>query len=73
MTPTRAALAALALATAAASARADSGCSLALARTDARGIATYTAECRWPLAPRLVAAIVGEPRRIAEVSTSLES
>lgn len=49
----------------------DSGCAISIARTDAGGIATYAAECRWPFAPRFVAAILGNAQRIAEVSTSL--
>ncbi|HEY8121112.1 MAG TPA: hypothetical protein VII78_07335 [Myxococcota bacterium] len=47
------------------------GCAIALASTDAAGVATYTAECRWPVAPRFVSAIVGDPRAIAAASTSL--
>lgn len=46
------------------------GCKIELARAEA-GIATYAAECRWPLAPRFVAAIIGDPQLIAAASTSL--
>jgi hypothetical protein len=49
----------------------DSGCAIALARTDAGGVATYSAECRWPVAPRFVAAIIGDPKQIEAASTSL--
>jgi len=49
----------------------DTGCAISVARTDAAGIATYAAECRWPVAPRFVSAILGSAQRIAEFSTSL--
>ena len=49
----------------------DAGCAIARARTDAAGVATYTAECRWPVAPHFVAAIVGNAKAIAAVSSSL--
>jgi hypothetical protein len=49
----------------------DAGCAITLARTDAAGVATYTAACHWPVAPRFVAAIVGDPKRIEAASTSL--
>ena len=50
----------------------EAGCTIELAR-EAAGIATYAAECHWPVAPRFVAAIVGDPQRIAAASTSLVS
>ena len=56
---------------AAAHAEGDAGCTIALARTDAAGVATYAAECRWPVAPRFVSEIVGDSAAIAEASTSL--
>jgi hypothetical protein len=62
----------VAAATVATAARAkDSGCAIAVARTDSSGVATFTAVCRWPVAPRWVAEILGEPERIARVSSSL--
>jgi hypothetical protein len=63
-------LALLALGTPAGAAE-GSGCAIALARTDAAGVATYTAECRWPVEARFVAEIVGDPAAIAAASTSL--
>ncbi len=62
-------LASIALATAAGAD--DAGCAISLARTDPAGVATYGAECRWPIAPRFVAAIVGDPKRIEAASSSL--
>ncbi len=53
------------------SAEGDADCTIALARTDAAGVATYRAECRWPVAPRFVSEIVGDSAAIAEASTSL--
>ena len=47
------------------------GCEIRLAGTTNAGVATYVAECHWPVAPRFVAAIVGSPKAIAEVSSSL--
>jgi hypothetical protein len=47
------------------------GCKISVARTDGAGITTYAAECRWPVAPRFVSAILGDPVRIAAVSSSL--
>ena len=67
-----AALAALALC-AAASARGEEapGCAIALARTGPDGVGTYTAECRWPVAPSTVSELVGTPGKMAEVTTAL--
>jgi hypothetical protein len=67
----RPAFAAAALFAAAPAAAADAGCRIALARADAAGIATYTAECRWPVAARFVSAIVGDNRRMEAVSGTL--
>jgi hypothetical protein len=50
----------------------EAGCTIELAR-EVAGIATYAAECHWPVAPRFVAAIVGDPQRIAAASTALVS
>lgn len=50
----------------------EAGCAIELAR-EVAGIATYAAECDWPVAPRFVAAIVGDPQRIAAAATSLVS
>ncbi len=50
----------------------EAGCTIELAR-EVAGIATYAAECHWPVAPRFVAAIVGDPQQIAAASTSLVS
>lgn len=47
------------------------GCTITVASTNAAGIATYDAECRWPVAPRFVAAIVGDPKQIEAASSSL--
>jgi len=49
----------------------DAGCRVARTRTSPDGIATYTAECRWPVAPSFVSAIVSVPERIAAVTSSL--
>lgn len=62
-------LLALLLATPAA-ARAGEECAIELARVDA-GVGTFVARCRWAVAPRFVAGIVGDSRRVAEASTSL--
>jgi hypothetical protein len=66
-------LAALALVLLAAPALAadETGCAIARTGTSPDGIATFVAECRWPVAPRFVTAIVGVPERIAAVTTSL--
>ena len=50
----------------------EAGCTIER-RREVAGIATYAAECHWPVAPRFVAAIVGDPQRIAAASTSLVS
>lgn len=57
----------------AASAPASAGedCALELARVDEAGVGTLVAECRWPIAPRFVTDIVGNSKRLAEVSSSL--
>jgi hypothetical protein len=49
----------------------DEACAPRLASVDAAGVGTFVAECRWRIAPRHVAAIVGDSQRIAAVSTSL--
>jgi hypothetical protein len=49
------------------------GCTVARTRVDAAGIATFAAECRWPVAPRAVAEIVADPAQIAAASSSLAS
>ena len=48
----------------------DAGCAIARVRV-AAGVATYAADCRWPVAARFVAAIVGDPQQIAAASTML--
>lgn len=50
---------------------ADTGCAIDLLRVSAAGVATYAAECHWPVAPRFVAEIVGDPARMAAASSSL--
>ena len=69
--PCRIAWIALALMPAAQAIGDEAGCTVERARVDAAGIATYTAQCRWPVAPGLVAEIVAEPKLIAAASSSL--
>jgi hypothetical protein len=65
-------LAGLALAIALpAHAEAELGCTVERTRVDAAGVATFSAACRWPVPPRLVAEIVAEPALIAAASSSL--
>jgi hypothetical protein len=49
----------------------DSGCKVSLTSTDAGGVATYSSECRWPVAARRVAEVIGDRKRLAEASSSL--
>jgi hypothetical protein len=49
----------------------DAGCEVALTGTNAEGIGTYTSECHWPVAAHLVAEVIGDRKRLADVSSSL--
>jgi hypothetical protein len=49
----------------------DAGCTIGLERANPDGVDSYAAECHWPVAPELVASIVGDPSTFAEVSSSL--
>lgn len=49
----------------------DEACAPRLASVDDAGVGTFVAECRWRIAPRHVAAIVGDSQRVAAATTSL--